>query len=100
MRPILIILGLSIIVSAEGAVMRMGWYKRRLYMPQFAIAMTRSPSMRDPMPTAATTDASLFARDITESQKYQCRHLEGQTENEIKRYVKYIQSVSEVLAGV
>jgi hypothetical protein len=98
MRLILIILGLLIIVSARGAVMRMGWYQRRLYMPQFAIGMTRPPSTANPMPTVATTDASLFARDG--SQRYRYKHLEDQKENENNRYVKYIQGASEEFAGV
>jgi hypothetical protein len=100
MKPIIIILGFLIFFSVRGAVVRMGWYQKTWYMPQFAIAITRPPSMANAMPTTATTDASLLARDVPGSQRYRCRHLEDQTENEINRYVKYIYGISEVFADV
>jgi hypothetical protein len=67
--------------------MRMAWCQPRMYMPQLAIAMTRPPSSANPMPTAATTAASPFALDVT---RYQCKHLEDQNKDKIKRYVNYI----------
>jgi nicotinamide mononucleotide adenylyltransferase len=76
MRLIQLIFGLSIIVSARGA--------PGLHMPQFAIAITRSPSRAEQMPTAGTTTTSLFAQDVT---RYQSKLLEDQNKDKIKWYL-------------